>query len=180
MRINELMQTGLAYRALETLGWNGLAKYEYKLERDDSLSEQRRQVHTVAVNANWQPTRETVFSARYAAKLALERSAGVPSRATGQLASGRVTHQIGENWDVGAVAQVLVSGANKARQFGAGIEAGYQLRTNTWVSAGYNFLGFRERDLAGADATAKGLYVRLRMKFDERTLENLLSPKFFQ
>lgn len=180
MRINELMQTGLAYRALETLGWNGLAKYEYKLERDDSLSEQRRQVHTVAVNANWQPTRETVFSARYAAKLALERSAGAPSRATGQLASGRVTHQIGENWDVGAVAQVLVSGANKARQFGAGIEAGYQLRTNTWVSAGYNFLGFRERDLAGADATAKGLYVRLRMKFDERTLENLLSPKFFQ
>lgn len=180
MRINELMQTGLAYRALETLGWNGLAKYEYKLERDDSLSEQRRQVHTVAVNANWQPTRETVFSARYAAKLALERSAGAPSRATGQLASGRVTHQISENWDVGAVAQVLVSGANKARQFGAGIEAGYQLRTNTWVSAGYNFLGFRERDLAGADATAKGLYVRLRLKFDERTLENLLSPKFFQ
>nr|WP_314543989.1 hypothetical protein [uncultured Massilia sp.] len=180
IRINELMQTGLAYRALETLGWNGLAKYEYKLERDDNLSEQRRQVHTIAVNANWQPTRETVFSARYAAKLALERSAGAPSRATGQLVSARVTHQIAEDWDIGAVAQVLVSGANKARQFGAGIEAGYQLRTNTWVSAGYNLLGFRERDLAGADATAKGLYVRLRMKFDERTLENLLSPKFFQ
>ncbi|MFK3737703.1 hypothetical protein [Massilia sp. TN1-12] len=180
IRINELMQTGLAYRALESLGWNGLAKYEYKLERDDNLSEQRRQVHTLAANANWQPTRETVFSARYAAKLALERSAGSPSRATGQLLSARVTHQIAADWDVGAVAQVLVSGASKARQFGAGIEAGYQLRTNTWVSAGYNLLGFRERDLAGADATAKGLYVRLRMKFDERTLENLLSPKFFQ
>ncbi|WP_296949592.1 hypothetical protein [uncultured Massilia sp.] len=176
MRVNELLQSGVAYRALETLGWNGLAKYEYKLERDDGLAAMKRAVHTVAVNANWQPTRETVFSARYAAKHALDRSAGLPNRAIGQLASARVTHQLGADWDVGVVGQVLVSGARRARQFGAGIEAGYQLRTNTWVSAGYNVLGFRERDLAEGNATAKGLYVRLRMKFDERTLENLLSP----
>jgi hypothetical protein len=180
IRLNELLQTGFAFRALETLGWNGLAKYEYKLERDDGLAELKRQVHTVAVNANWQPTRETVFSARYAAKLALDRSAGAPSRGVGQLLSGRVTHRIGADWDVGVVGQMLVSGANRARQFGAGIEAGYQLRVNTWVSAGYNVLGFRERDLAGGDATAKGLFVRLRMKFDERTLENLLSSTAFK
>jgi hypothetical protein len=180
MRVNELLQSGFAWRALETLGWNGLAKYEYKLERDDGLAELKRQVHTVAVNANWQPTRETLFSARYAAKLALDRSAGAPSRAVGQLLAGRVTHQINADWDVGATAQVLVSGGRSARQFGAGVEAGYQLRTNTWVSAGYNLLGFRERDLAGSDATAKGFFVRLRMKFDERTLEDLLSPNVFK
>ena len=180
MRVNELLQSGFAWRALETLGWNGLAKYEYKLERDDGLAELKRQVHTVALNANWQPTRETLFSARYAAKLALDRSAGAPSRAVGQLVSGRVTHQINADWDVGASAQVLLSGSERARQFGAGVEAGYQLRTNTWVSAGYNLLGFRERDLAGQDATAKGFFVRLRMKFDERTLEGLLSPNVFK
>jgi uncharacterized repeat protein (TIGR01451 family) len=179
MRVNELLQSGFAFRALESLGWNGLAKYEYKLERDDGLAALKRQVHTVAVNANWQPTRETVFSARYAAKLALDRSAGEPSRAVGQLLSGRVTHQISADWDIGATAQVLVSGAERARQFGAGIEAGYQLRTNTWVSAGYNLLGFRERDLAD-NASARGVYLRLRMKFDEHTLENLLSASAFK
>jgi hypothetical protein len=44
-----------------------------------------------------------------------------------------------------------------------------------WVSAGYNLLGFKERDLAGADATAKGVYFRVRMKFDENTLQGLLT-----
>ncbi len=39
--------------------------------------------------------------------------------------------------------------------------------TNLWVSAGYNFFGYRDADLQGADYTAKGPYVRLRYKFDE-------------
>ena len=90
-----------------------------------------------------------------------------------QLLSGHVTRQIGKDWDVGAVAQVLVSAGS--RQFGAGLEAGYQLRRNTWVSVGYNLLGFHERDLAGQVATAKGIYARLRIKFDERSLDGLLS-----
>jgi hypothetical protein len=63
----------------------------------------------------------------------------------------------------------------RGRQYAAGIEAGYQLQRNMWVSAGYNLLGFKERDLAGADATAKGVYFRVRMKFDENTLQGLLT-----
>jgi hypothetical protein len=44
---------------------------------------------------------------------------------------------------------------------------GYSVATNLWVSAGYNFFGYRDTDLAGADYTAKGPFVRLRYKFDE-------------
>ncbi len=178
-RTNELLQSGVAYRALETLGWNGLAKYEYKLEKDTSLADLKRAVHMVSVNANWQPQRETVVSARYAAKAAEDQSSGILSRATAQLVSGRIMHEISRDWDIGAIAQALVGNGQKSRQFGAGVEAGYQVKRNVWVSAGYNFLGFRERDLAGGDATAKGAFVRLRMKFDERTLDGLLSAKAF-
>ncbi|TWI69724.1 putative repeat protein (TIGR01451 family) [Pseudoduganella lurida] len=178
-RSNELLQSGVAYRALASLGWNGLAKYEFRKEQDTGLADARRAVHMVAVNANWQPQRETVISGRYAAKKAEDRTAGLTSRAFAQLVSARVMHEVGRDWDVGATVSMLASAGQRARQFGAGIEAGYQVMKNTWVSAGYNVLGFRERDLAGAEATAKGAYVRLRMKFDERTLENLLSAKAF-
>jgi hypothetical protein len=41
------------------------------------------------------------------------------------------------------------------------------------VSAGYNFFGYRDEDLAGTDYTTKGPYVRLRFKFDETLLGGL-------
>jgi len=176
-KITDLFQTGVAYRALATLGWNGLAKYEYKLERDTGLAELERAVHAIGVTANWQPRAETVFTARYAAKVAQDRSGGLDTRSLAQLVAARVTQELKRDWDIGATVQMLVDGGTRGRQFGAGLEAGYQLRKNMWVSAGYNLLGFREPDLASADATARGVYLRLRMKFDERTLEGLLSPQ---
>lgn len=175
LRVTELLQSGVAYRALQSIGINGLAKYEYKLERDDGLANLKRAVHAVSVNANWQLRRDTVVSARYAAKMALDQSQGLSSRTVSHLVAGRVTHEINEDWDIGATAQVLIDRDTRGRQYAAGIEAGYQLQRNMWVSAGYNLLGFKERDLAGADATAKGAFVRVRMKFDETTLQGLLS-----
>lgn len=175
LRLTELLQSGVAYRALESIGMTGLAKYEYKLERDDGPANLKRAVHAVSVNANWQLRRDTVVSARYAAKLAMDRSSGLSTRTVSHLVGGRVTHEINEDWDIGATAQVLLDRDTRGRQYAAGLEAGYQLKRNMWVSAGYNFMGFAERDLAGADATAKGAYVRMRMKFDENTLQGLLS-----
>jgi len=175
LRLSELLQSGVAYRALESLGVNGLAKYEYKLERDDGPADLERAVHVVSVNANWQPRRDTVLSARYAAKVALDRSNGYATRTMSHLVAGRATYEINADWDIGATAQVLIDRDTRGRQYAAGLEAGYQLKKNMWVSAGYNVLGFKERDLAGADATAKGLFARLRVKFDEHTLQGLLS-----
>lgn len=175
LRVTELLQSGVAYRALESIGVNGLAKYEYKLERDDGIANLKRAVHAVSVNANWQLRRDTILSARYAAKLATDRSGGLSTRTVSHLVAGRATYEINEDWDIGATAQVLLDRDTRGRQYAAGVEAGYQLQKNMWVSAGYNFLGFKERDLAGADATAKGLFARVRMKFDENTLQGLLS-----
>ena len=175
IRLTELLQSGVAYRALQSIGVTGLAKYEYKLERDDGPANLKRAVHAVAMNANWQLRRDTVVSARYAAKIAMDRSNGLSTRTMSHLVGGRITHDINEDWDIGATAQVLLDRDTRGRQYAAGLEAGYQLKRNMWVSAGYNLLGFTERDLAGADATAKGAYVRLRMKFDENTLQGLLS-----
>jgi hypothetical protein len=38
---------------------------------------------------------------------------------------------------------------------------------NLWLSAGYNWFGYKDQDLTGGDYTNKGAFVRLRYKFDE-------------
>lgn len=53
-------------------------------------------------------------------------------------------------------------------QNAAGAEIGYLVTANLWLSGGYNWAGFRDRDLTGSEYTSQGGYLRLRFKFDER------------
>ena len=45
--------------------------------------------------------------------------------------------------------------------------AGYAIVDNLWASVGFNFIGFSDDDLVESDYTRRGLYLRLRFKFDE-------------
>jgi hypothetical protein len=51
-----------------------------------------------------------------------------------------------------------------------GAELGFMLRSNTWLSLGYNVTGFSDRDfnaVVNTSATTRGAFLRLRLKFDE-------------
>ena len=78
-----------------------------------------------------------------------------------------MTYDITERWDIGLIASTLFSGGFESRQYGLGVEAGYNVTQNLWVSAGYNFFGFRDDDLDEENTSNPGVYVRLRFKFDE-------------
>jgi hypothetical protein len=41
------------------------------------------------------------------------------------------------------------------------------VQTNLWLALGVNWSGFDDRDLVGSDYTRRGIYLRLRWKFDE-------------
>ncbi len=58
-------------------------------------------------------------------------------------------------------------GGSSSRQYALGAEIGYAVATNLWASLGYNATGFHDKDLSGSDYTNKGVYLRLRYKFDE-------------
>jgi hypothetical protein len=87
--------------------------------------------------------------------------------ADAQLLYGRWTHDISRDWDFGVQAGTLMADGN-AQQHTLGLELGYQLSHGLWLSAGYNLIGLHDPDLAGADYTDSGVYIRLRFKFDER------------
>jgi hypothetical protein len=76
-------------------------------------------------------------------------------------------YDVTENWDLGVMTALQV-GQYGARQHALGVEAGYLVKQNLWLSVGYNHTGFTaDSDLAGYDYTRAGIYLRLRFKFDQ-------------
>jgi hypothetical protein len=163
------MQAGLAWRDSDSNRWNLLARVEHRLEQDDSQENLHLRTATslISVHGDWQLSRPFLVSGRYAAKWTTDQSNGLSTKYRAQVIGARATWEFAKRWDVGLVSSALFGDSSASRQYGVGLEAGYLVATNLWVSAGFNFTGYRDADLAGADYTAKGPYVRVRYKFDE-------------
>ncbi|HEY4066271.1 MAG TPA: hypothetical protein VGM74_05190 [Burkholderiaceae bacterium] len=163
-------QIGTAYRPVDDGRLDVLSKYEYKTENNIDGDDAFRRVHVASVQASLHPTRPWWWSARFAAKSVVERfpddEGGTRDAYRAALVSGRVVYDLTENWDVGAMGSVMASGTGVARQYAKGLEVGYLLRENLWLSVGYNATGFSDVDLS-SDYTARGVYLRLRFKFDK-------------
>lgn len=165
------VQFGMAYRDTDTNRVNALAKYEYKTERDDSsltAGSLKSRAHIVSAHADWHPSRPWWMTGRVAAKWQYDQfEGGVLDNFRAQLYSGRVIYDVTENWDLGLLSSVQF-GQYGARQYAMGVEAGYLLKQNLWLSVGYNSSGFAaDKDLAGYEYTRQGVYLRLRFKFDQ-------------
>ncbi len=183
--LQDRFQLGVAYRDTDRNRINALARYEYKLERDESgltlldgaivdgsSQDVRTRAHIVSTHADWHPSRAWWLTGRVAGKWQQDQFAygdgsRVNSRFRAMLFSARVVYDITENWDIGVLGSSF-RGQNGANQFAYGLEVGRLLRQNLWLSAGYNWTGFAgDRDLNGYEYTQQGVFLRLRFKFDE-------------
>jgi hypothetical protein len=169
--LQDRAQLGVAYRDTDTNRVNALAKVEYKLETDGSnaaVGTLKSRAWIVSTHADYHPSRPWWLTGRFAAKWQADRfENGVPSSFAAKLLAGRVVYDVTENWDVGLLGATTF-GQYGARQYAAGVEVGYLLQQNLWLSAGYNATGFKgDADLTGYEYTQRGAYLRLRFKFDE-------------
>jgi hypothetical protein len=161
---------GLAYRQTALNQWNALARYENKFEDDSALvGPARRGAHIASTHVNYKPQRDLVLAGQVAGKWVHETFTGAPSRFAAQLVAARLMVDVTERWDMGLQGGLLRG--QGAKQYGVGVEGGYRAVDNLWLSAGFNFTGFSDRDLADSDYTKKGFYLRLRFKFDEKLLD---------
>ncbi|KAB8058793.1 hypothetical protein GCN74_15215 [Janthinobacterium sp. FT14W] len=167
--LQDRAQLGFAWRPVDDNRFNGLARYEYKTVRDQSqIDGDNYRAHIVSTHLDYHPSRPWWFTGRVAAKHNNDKNlpAG-QEKYTAWLFSGRSVYDISKNWDIGVLAAVMGSPQGGSRQWANGVEVGYLLAQNLWLSAGHNWSGFSDRDLTGADYTARGPYLRLRFKFDE-------------
>ena len=170
-KTQERLQLGMAYRDSAVNQWDGLGRYELKHESDDiAVVHTKRTAHIASTHLSYQPQADLTFSGRYAGKYVLEDSIGISSRYTAHLLSARADYDIARDWTVGVNTGVLFSAGMRSRQGALGAELGRVLTKNLWLSIGYNRFGFRDDDLASEGYTNKGVFLRLRYKFDENLL----------
>ena len=151
---------------------NALFRVEYRTEDTDDpfIGDSSRRVAIISAHMNHQANARLVLAGRLAAKWARDHSLGLQSSYRTGLLAARATYDIAARWDIGVQASALLgggAGGNGTRQLGLGAEAGYLLGKNLWLSLGVNAFGFTDRDLTAQDYTQRGVYVRLRFKFDE-------------
>lgn len=181
--LQDRFQIGAAYRDTDTNRVNALARYEYKLEKDesgmdgtgfgsDTGQDIRTSAHIISAHADWHPSRPWWLTGRIAAKWQKDSfffadTGRVDDEFRAVLLSGRIVYDITENWDIGVLGSTF-RGQDGANKYAFGIEVGRLLRQNLWLSVGYNATGFRgDQDLTGYEYTQQGAFIRLRFKFDE-------------
>ena len=110
------------------------------------------------------------MSGHYAGKLVLEDFGKDDIFYQAHLISFRATYDVTKRLDLGLNTAVLFSGQWRSLQFALGPEIGFTIKRNLRLGLGYNFTGFRDRDLSAEEYTQQGVYLALRLKFDEELL----------
>ena len=171
------VQLGAAYRPVEHNRFDALLTYAHKVQVNQEIDPAERSIADVlASNLNWHPRTRWWLASRVAAKNVDENLAGVADTYQAALVSGRLTHDLTADWDVGVAASNMFS-SQGTQQYAYGVEGGYLVARNAWVSLGYNFSGFSDPDLTGSDYTRQGPYLRLRVKFDEKLFDRSPNTK---
>ena len=166
-------QSGFSYRPVETDVWNALGRIQFKRDLDSSLGAGLNRDESswlASTHVNFQPSHHWLMTGRYAAKWVTDRAGSLESRSFTQLGGGRSTWDMTERLDIGL--QAYRMWGNGAAETAVGIEAGYLVWKNLWLSLGYNAKGFKAAELAGDAYTQRGVYLRLRFKFDEKLFES--------
>ncbi len=172
---SQRIQLGAAFRDRDSNRLSALGKYEFRQEELDGGEPYQRDVDIFSLHANYQPSLPLILSGRLAGKWVDEDSLGLASEHGALLVSGRLTRDLNKTWDVGLIGSTLVSGENpgssarQREQWGLGAELGYQVQESVWLAVGYNFMGFEDRDFREMEYTDRGLFIRVRFKFDERS-----------
>jgi hypothetical protein len=178
-RIQDRLQIGAAWRPVDHNRFNALGRYEYKTQRDSRpvstgvTPEDTYRAHIFSVHGAYHPSRPWWLGGRVAYKNSRGNftnpdSSVVKDDFSAILVGGRVTYDITENWDISYMASVFKGlKGDRGKQFASGVEVGYLLRQDLWLSAGYNWTGFSDRDLTSGEYTNRGAFIRLRYKFDE-------------
>ncbi len=82
-------------------------------------------------------------------------------------------HDLNEQWDIGVRASALHSANSDLYDYSYGLSAGFNPATNLWLSIGYNWAGYEDRDFALAGYAAEGPFLKLRYKFDQYSLSEV-------
>ena len=164
---------GWAWRKADSR-WSFLNRVDLIVEDTDLLIQREESQRLINnFNANRRISARTQLSLQYAFKY-------VKSMFDSQEFSG-YTDLVGlafrrgfkNKWDWGTHASVYHAYESDVYDYGFGLDVGFNVRDNLWVTIGYNVNGFHDKDFTSARYTAQGPYLQISMKADQHTLRRI-------
>jgi hypothetical protein len=86
------------------------------------------------------------------------------------VAGFELRRDLGSRADIGIAGTVQHAWSQKAVSFSGGPSIGVSPARDLWVTAGFNILGYRDRDFEADRYTRAGPYLTARFKFDQHSL----------
>jgi hypothetical protein len=115
--------------------------------------------------------RKNQLSLFHGAKYVWDEIDGAEFSGYTDLLGGEVRQDIGKYFDVGLQAMIRNSWNSGTHQYSIGPSVGFSPIENSWISLGYNFAGFEDADFDAAKYAREGIYLKVRLKFDQHTLK---------
>jgi hypothetical protein len=163
---------GLAYRP-DRSRWILLERLDLEIDKEDYAGggdyESWRIVNHL--HTSYRPNRLWQSSLYYGLKYVCTTFDGDRYDGFTDMLALETRRNIGKRWDIGVNGAALHSWNSEQIDYSAGASVGFQAMTNTWISVGYNIVGFEDDDFSAANYTAEGFYVKFRMKFDQQTVK---------
>lgn len=123
------------------------------------------------LHANFKPDKKTQLSIQYGAKYVFEEIDGRDYSGYTDLIAVEGRYDINKEWDIGLRGALLHTWETSQYSYNIGPSIGYNVMENAWVSLGYNFAGFEDKDFSAANYTADGPFVQFRFKFDQNSVK---------
>jgi len=114
---------------------------------------------------------KTQISIHHGIKHVKDSIGGASSSSTVDTATVEMRHDINKKWDIGVLGGYLNDWDEKKVEALAGISVGVTPVDNTWLSMGYNFQGFYDKDFDKSDYKRQGPYVNFRYKFNQDSFD---------
>ena len=162
--LDNTLTLGMAYRPLRDNQYHALFYYQNKEERGGTNGD--CSTHILSTHQNYAIKEDVLISGRLGAKT--EDCNGSESDAV--IADGRITWDITNRFDVDLHGGVLGTNGLQEKKYSIGVGANYLVRENLQVGVGYNVKGFKDDDLDPDNYNDQGVYMGLKYKFDENSL----------
>lgn len=171
------LRMGWAYRVAES-SWSFLDRIDLIYEDSTAIDNDQQSWRLINnFNANRRLNESSQLSLQYAFKYV--RSEFGPQDFTGYTDLIGVDFRKGfrQKWDAGINTSTYHSYQSKVIDYGVGLDVGFNVRDNMWLTLGYNFAGFHDSDFSAARYTAEGPYLRISIKADQQTLKDIAGQR---
>ena len=179
--VNDLadLRVGFAWRPSES-AWSILARSDLIFEkRTNDTFDTRTRKWVTNTHVNYKPRSKHQFGGMFAMKYVIDQIDGVEYDGVTLLYGGEYRYDLNPRWDLGVHGVMKSSLEAGVHEASYGLSVGFNAFTNTWISVGYNHEGFEDDDFVGADYTAKGPYLKLRLKVDQELAKRFLEHANF-